>query len=88
MNGTYGFQPIPLVKMATLDSDEEPEGYNWVHSPFKLDNRYGYKFTAPPEMYGKRFLFWQSEKTGMITPDRTLVLEPGFESDSWWMNYY
>jgi len=87
VNGTYGFEPIALVRMLPLNSDAEPEGYNWMHSPFKLDNRYGYEFTAPPEMHGKKFLFWQSEKTWEINPNRTLILRPGFSSDLWWMNY-
>lgn len=87
VNGTHGFQPIAMVRMVPLNSDAEPEGYNWVHSPFKLDNQYGYQFTAPPEMHGKKWLFWQSEKTWKINPNRTLILRPGFSSDSWWMNY-
>jgi len=87
VNGTYGFEPVARVRMVPLNSKAEPEGYNWVHIPFKLNNRYGYAFTAPPEIYGKRFMFWQSEKTLEINPNSTLILQPGFSSDSWWMNY-
>lgn len=90
VNGTHGYEVVPLVRMVPLDSNANPEGYNWVVADlngFKLDNRYGYAFAAPEECYGKRFLFWQSQKTSMIIPNRTLVLEPDFESDTWWQNY-
>jgi len=72
--------------MVPLNS-KAPEGYNLVHVPFELNDRYGYAFKAPPEMYGKRFLFWQSEKTLQINATSTRILRPGFSSDSWWMNY-
>lgn len=66
---------------------EFEDTYNWVHSPFRLDNRYGYKFIAPPEYYGKEWLFRQSKLSGMIALNETLILEPGFSLDTYRANY-
>ena len=90
LNGTFGYEAIPMAKITPLNSKVTQESYNWIIgdlSPLKLDNHYGYKIIAPPERHGKKFLFWQSEKTGLIIPNRTLTLKPGFEPDCWWQNY-
>ena len=80
VDGRRGFEVVP---MASINGNN----FNWVTEPLRLDNRYRYVLEASEKFYGYDFLFWQSEKTGMIIPDRRLVLEPGFESDSWWQNY-
>jgi hypothetical protein len=78
-----GYELVPMIKLN--DS-------NWFYvvandSPLRLDNRYDYVIEAPEAYGGGRFVFWQSEKTGMVVPDRKLVLRRGFESDTWWQNY-
>ena len=78
-----GFEITPMVKL---------NNSNWFYitggdSPLKLDSRYSYVIEAPEKYQGGEFVSWQSEKTGMIIPDRKLTLEKGFESDTWWQNY-
>ena len=78
-----GYELVPMIKL---------NNSNWFYvvgndNPLKLDNRYDYVIEAPEEYRGGRFVSWQSEKTGMIVPDRKLVLKRGFESDTWWQNY-
>jgi len=83
-----GSDVIPLIDTVgkTLEEGLELLSRVGLNDVF-LFVRYGYRFTAPPEMYGKKFLFWQSEKIWEINLDRTLTLQQGFSCDSWWMNY-
>jgi hypothetical protein len=78
-----GYELVPMIRL---------NNSNWFYvvgndNPLKLDNRYDYVIEAPEEYQGGKFVSWQSEKTGMIVPDRKLLLRKGFESDTWWQNY-
>jgi hypothetical protein len=78
-----GYELVPMIKL---------NNSNWFYvvandNPLRLDNTYDYIIEAPKEYKGGEFVSWQSEKTGMIVPDRKLVLRKGFESDTWWQNY-
>ena len=78
-----GYELVPMIKL---------NNSNWFYvvgndNPLRLDNRYSYVIEAPRNYRGGEFVCWQSEKTGMIVPDTKLVLQNGFESDSWWQNY-
>jgi hypothetical protein len=78
-----GYELVPMIKL---------NNSNWFYvvandNPVKLDNRYDYIIEAPEEYQGGKFVSWQSEKVGMIVPDRKLLLRKGFESDTWWQNY-
>ena len=88
VNGTYGFESIAEARLVPLNSEADVDGtMNWIENPIRLDNSHGYAVTAPLRMWGRNFLFWQSEKTGVIVPSRTLTLDRGFSSDTWWINY-
>jgi hypothetical protein len=78
-----GYELVPMIKLNKS---------NWFYvvandNPLRLDSRYEYVIEAPEEYQGGEFVSWQSEKTGMIVPDRKLLLRKGFESDTWWQNY-
>jgi hypothetical protein len=81
LNGTYGVEAIPTV---AINGDPHQ---NWVVAPFNLANSQAWNFTAPATLDGKPFLFWQSTVTGFASHERTLILHPGFISDSWWENF-
>lgn len=84
LDGKQGIEAVPEIRI------KPNPNFNWVvgdMQPLKLDNRYDYEIEAKEEMNGKRFLFWQSEKTEMIIPERLLRLKAGFESDTFWANY-
>lgn len=82
MNGTFGFETVPYVSIAP-----DPH-FNAINAPLVFSPASSYNITAKPELYGYHFAFWQSEKTGLIYPHLSLLLPVGFESDSWWANYY
>ena len=83
LNGTHGIEVVPEVSINgnyfnKLVGDMQPL---W------LDNRYRYVLEAKERIGNYCFLFWQRESDGFIIPNRTLVLEPGFTSERWWINY-
>ena len=83
LDGKHGMEVVPVVSI-------NGNHYNWVVGdlqPLWLDNRYRYILTAPEKLHGYCFLFWQRESDGLIIPNRTLVLEPGFTDERWWQNY-
>jgi len=83
LDGGHGLEVAPMV---SINGNQ----YNWVVGDMQqlwLDNRYRYTLTAPEKLHGYCFLFWQRESDGFITPNRTLVLEPGFTEERWWQNY-
>ena len=83
LNGTYGMEIIPEISI-------NGNHFNKVVGdiqPLWLDRRYRYTLTAPEKLHGYCFLFWQRESDGLIIPDRTLLLEPGFTDEKWWQNY-
>ena len=83
LDGKHGMEVVPVVSI-------NGNHYNWVVGdlqPLWLDNRYRYTLTAPETLQGYCFLFWQRESDGLIIPNRTLVLEPGFTEERWWQNY-
>ena len=83
LNGTHGMEIIPEISI-------NGNYFNKVTGdmqPLWLDNRYQYNLTAKEKIGDYCFLFWQRESDGLIIPNRTLVLEPGFTDERWWINY-
>lgn len=83
INGTYGMEIVPEVSI-------NGNYFNKITGdmqPLWLDNRYRYTLEAKERIGGYCFLFWQRESDGLIIPNRTLVLEPGFTHERWWINY-
>jgi len=83
INGTYGIETIPEVSI-------NGNYFNKIvgdMQPLWLDNRYQYTLEAKEKVGDYCFLFWQRESDGLIIPNRTLVLEPGFTNERWWINY-
>ena len=83
INGTYGIEIVPEVSI-------NGNYFNKITGdmqPLWLDNRYRYTLEAKERVGDYCFLFWQRESDGLIIPNRTLVLEPGFTDERWWINY-
>jgi len=83
INGTYGMEIVPEVSI-------NGNYFNKITGdmqPLWLDNRYRYTLEAKERIGDYCFLFWQRESDGLIIPNRTLILEPGFTHERWWINY-
>jgi hypothetical protein len=65
--------------------------FDYANRPFKFRMGQTVTLTAPAELYGAKFAFWQKEEgptfQGQIIAQRTITITLDQPKQIWWMNF-